>query len=41
MAAGDGRFVERSETHLPRVALSVGDAEPGDVAGNVIHDIIA
>lgn len=27
----EGAFEERTDTHLPRLPLSLGDAEPGDV----------
>ncbi len=31
MGTGEGAFEERTATHLPRLRLSLGDAEPGDV----------
>jgi hypothetical protein len=40
LATGGGRFVERSESHLPRITLSVGDAEPGDVDGDGDLDLV-
>lgn len=40
LGTGGGGFVERSETHLPRIELSVGDAEPGDVDGDGDLDLV-
>ena len=40
LGTGGGAFTEASDTHLPRVALSLGDAEPGDVDGDGDLDLV-
>ena len=35
LGAGGAGFEERTDTHLPRLPLSLGDAEPGDVDGDL------
>ena len=40
LGQGGGAFEEVTATHLPRVELSVGDAEPGDVDGDGDLDLV-
>ena len=40
MGTGGGSFVERSDTHLPRIPLSLGDIAVGDVDGNGTLDMV-
>lgn len=40
MGTGGGAFVERSDTHLPRLPLSLGDIAVGDVDGNGTLDLV-
>ena len=40
LGTGGGAFEERTDTHLPRLPLSLGDAEPGDVDGDGDLDLV-
>ncbi|MDA0327950.1 MAG: VCBS repeat-containing protein [Gemmatimonadetes bacterium] len=40
MGTGGGQFVERTATHLPRLRLSIGDAEFGDVDADGDLDLV-